>query len=71
MEKDAFTKKIGKRISKIRDEKGLTQVDLAKKCGKKKQSISRLELGDINATAFYLYEVATALKVPMKELVDI
>jgi putative transcriptional regulator len=71
MEKTTFTKKLGKRITKIREEKKLTQVQLAKLCKKPKQNINRLEAGTINPTAYFLYELSIALKVPIVELLEI
>jgi transcriptional regulator with XRE-family HTH domain len=71
MEKTTFTKKLGKRITKIREEKKLTQVQLAKLCKKPKQNINRLEAGTINPTAYFLYELSIALKVPIIELLEI
>ena len=70
MEKDTFIKKLGKHISEIREEKELTQVQLAKLCKKHKQNINRLEAGAMNPSAYYLYELSKALKVPMSNLLD-
>ncbi|MBK6984339.1 MAG: helix-turn-helix transcriptional regulator [Bacteroidetes bacterium] len=70
MEKTTFTKKLGKRISKLREERKLSQVDLARLCNKPKQNINRLEAGAINPTAFYLHELSNALKVPIETLFD-
>ena len=71
MEKTTFTKKLGKRIARIREEKKLTQVQLAKLCKKPKQNINRLEAGTINPTAYFLYELSIALKVPIVDLLEI
>ncbi|MCD6019564.1 MAG: helix-turn-helix domain protein [Bacteroidetes bacterium] len=70
VEKDAFVKRLGENIAAIRIEKKITQVKLAQLCKKQKQSISRLEAGQINPTAFYLHELAIALKVPVVKLFD-
>jgi transcriptional regulator with XRE-family HTH domain len=70
MEKTVFTKKLGKNIAKLREEQEMTQVQLAKKCNKHKQNINRLETGEINPTAFYLHEIAMALKVPTTKLFE-
>lgn len=71
MEKTTFTKKLGKRITKIREDKNLTQVQLAKLCKKPKQNINRLETGLINPTAYFLHELSIALKVPLTELLEL
>jgi len=70
MEKKDFIQKLGQRIITLREQKGWSQAELARNCFKDRQSIERLENGKINPSAFYLYEVASALNVSMKELID-
>ncbi len=68
MVKDAFLKKLGKNITRLREEAGLTQLELALRCDKDKQSLNRVEKGRVNPSAFYLYQIARELNVPVKEL---
>jgi transcriptional regulator with XRE-family HTH domain len=68
--KEAFLKKLGKNIVRLREKAGLSQTELALRCDKDRQNLNRLEKGRINASAFYLSEIATELKVPLKELFD-
>jgi len=70
MQKAVFLKKLGQRIVSIRVAKGMTQTDLANKCFKERQSIERVENGKTNPTAYYLNELAVALDVPLKEMLD-
>ena len=49
-------------------EKKLSQSDLARLTDKDRQSIHRLEKGEINPSIFYLSEVADAFKIPVSEL---
>lgn len=70
MDKKVFQKKLGNQIVKIRTKKGISQSDLARACDKDRQSIERLESGNINASAYYLYEVAQGLKVSIKDIFD-
>jgi putative transcriptional regulator len=63
MEKEILLKNLGERIRKIREEKGITQKELAYSISKDQQSIQRLETGRINPSIFYLYEVASGLDV--------
>lgn len=70
MEKEVFTKRLGQNIAKVRTEMKMTQEKLAKASKKQKQSISRLELGQMNPSAYYLHEIAKALKVPITKLID-
>jgi putative transcriptional regulator len=70
MKKDEFLKKLGKRVIKIRTQKGWSQSELARNCDKDRQSIERLENGKINPSAYYLKEIAIGLDVPLRELFD-
>ncbi len=70
MRKDRFLLKLGQRIVALRKEKGWSQRDLAFECGKEPQSITRIENGQTNPTAFYLKTIADALGVTLSELVN-
>lgn len=71
MEKDIFTKKLGKRIASVREEKELTQVQLGKLVKQPKQNIYRLEIGQYTPSAYFVFQVARALKVPIGELMEL
>jgi transcriptional regulator with XRE-family HTH domain len=62
-------KLVGRNIKRIRQEKGLTQEQLAEISGFSQQYISGLEQGQRNPTIVSLYELATALGVSHMELV--
>jgi putative transcriptional regulator len=68
--KSNFLKNLGKRISLLREKNGLNQSELALECEKDRQSINRLEKGNINPSIFYLYQISKALKVSLPELLD-
>lgn len=68
MEKSVLLKKLGNRITSLRAEKKLSQSDLARLTNKDRQSIHRLEKGQINPSLFYLSEVADALKISVGDL---
>jgi len=71
MEKQVFNKKLAKQIAKYRQERKLTHGQLAKLCGnKQKQAIQRLETGAITPSAYFVFEIAKALKVPVGELMS-
>lgn len=59
----------GQRIEQRRLELGLTQWDLARLVGVKQATISRLEANQQNATINLLARVATALQLPLTEIV--
>jgi len=71
MNKEELLKEIGERIRVIRNQKGLTQKQLAHLIGKDQQSIHRLETGNINPSFIYLYEIAQGLEVSLQEIVNI
>jgi transcriptional regulator with XRE-family HTH domain len=60
-------KLVGRNVKRIRQEKDLTQEQLAERCGFSQQYISGL--GRRNPTIVTIYELATALGVGHMELV--
>jgi transcriptional regulator with XRE-family HTH domain len=62
-------KLVGRNVKRIRQEKGLTQEQLAELTGFSQQYLSGLEQGRRNPTIVSLYELATALGVSHMELV--
>ena len=62
-------KLVGRNVSRIRREKGLTQEQLADTSGYSQQYISSLERGRRNPTVITLFELAKALGVSHVELV--
>jgi len=62
-------KLVGWNVKRIRQEKCLTQEELAELSGFSQQYISGLEQGQRNPTIVSLYELATALGVSHMELV--
>ena len=67
-DKDIFLKNIGASIRSVRTNKGMTQSELAHNIGKDQQSIQRLEAGNINATLYYLSQIATGLDMSFEDL---
>lgn len=66
--KEILLVELGKYVRKIREEKGLSQTELANIIGKDQPSIQRLEAGNINPSFFYLYEIADGLGIKIYEL---
>jgi transcriptional regulator with XRE-family HTH domain len=60
--------KLGERVKAIRDGKGMSLEDVAKKIGKDRQSIHKLEKGDFNPTYIYLQNICKGLDIEMTEL---
>jgi len=73
VEKSDLLRITGKRIQELREQKGLTQVDLAGKIQGEfdTTNVSRIEAGRTNPTLYTLHRIAEALEVPLKELMDI
>ena len=71
MNKDIFTKRLGKQVAKIRKERGLTQAELGKLLKKSKQDIHRLEIGAVTPNSYFVYLIAKALKVSGGDLIDL
>jgi transcriptional regulator with XRE-family HTH domain len=66
---DDFLIKIGVRIRELRQQKGLTQMELAFMCNDQDYSqINRVELGKVNFSVSYLSLVAKALNINPSEL---
>lgn len=61
---------LGAHIATKRKAVGLSQAELALQCDKDQQNIQRLEKGRMNPTAYYLWELAQALNIPVKDLLD-
>jgi transcriptional regulator with XRE-family HTH domain len=62
-------KLVGRNVKRIRQDKGLTQEELAERSGFSQQYTSGLEQGRRNPTIVSIYELATALGVSHMELV--
>ncbi|HEY0012114.1 MAG TPA: helix-turn-helix transcriptional regulator [Allosphingosinicella sp.] len=62
-------KLVGRNAARIRNERGLTQEQLAERCGLSQQYLSGLERGRRNPTIVTLYEIAAALEVSHVDLV--
>ena len=71
MAKSAFLLKLGKRITSLRKERGMTQEDLEEASGKMKNTISNLERGLYDVKISTLISVAKALDVSLSDLVNV
>lgn len=59
----------GKNLKRIREEKGVSQEDLAKHIHICRESVSKWETGKVSPQVKWLYEIARFLKVNPEELV--
>ena len=67
---DKYTK-IGQFIKRMREEKNMTQEELASKIGVKAASLSLYESGDRNPDLYKLELIAKALDVPVATILDV
>lgn len=65
-----YKKLFGESLKRIRESKGLSQIDLASLCYMEKSSISRLENGRTNATLTTIIVLSSALEIHPKEFFD-
>jgi putative transcriptional regulator len=66
--KEIFLKQLGEHIREVRLKKNITQFDLASSISKDRQSLQRVESGNINSSIYYLYELAEGLDISLEEL---
>lgn len=58
----------GERVRHVRQERGLTQVELAESAGVDRKTISRIENSRFSPSLINVYAIAEALDVDAKEL---
>lgn len=61
---------LGKRIKKLREEKGLSIRELARKSNLSPASIIEIEKGERNFRFTTLYEISNGLSLELDELID-
>ena len=64
-------KSLGERIRKLRNEKGISQEELANEADIPLSQIGRIERGETNPTISSLFVISQALDIDLKNLVDI
>ena len=68
MKVTTVSKRIGRRIRQIREEKGITQEDLAGEAGLNRAYVGYIERGERNPSTSTLEKIAKSLKVALKDL---
>lgn len=71
MQKQEFTKRLGKRLAQLRKARGMSQADLALEILKDRQVIDRYEQGRVTISSYNAYVIAKALGVTLAELYDV
>ncbi len=68
MNRDGLVVAVGRRISRLRGERGITLSGLAEIAGISKSTLFAIESGESNPTISTLWAIADALNVPFEEL---
>ena len=71
MKKEIVLIRIGMKIKEIREDKNISQQDLAAACNFEKSNMSRIEVGRTNLTIGTLLKICDALNVKLGEIIDI
>ena len=68
--KKELNKKIGQRTIAMRQQRGWSQLDLARASFKDRQAIHKLENGNVNHTIYTLWEISKAFNVSLRDFLD-
>lgn len=71
MDKNKVLTSIGFKIKQLREERNITQQDLAAACNFEKSNMSRIESGRTNFTIGTLLKICEVLKVKLVDTVDV
>ncbi|GHU79782.1 hypothetical protein FACS1894145_4670 [Bacteroidia bacterium] len=71
MKKEIVLIRIGMKIKELREDKNISQQDLAAACNFEKSNMSRIEAGRTNLTIGTLLKISEALKVRLNDMIDI
>lgn len=70
MTKQEIQIKLGERIIRLRQEKGLKQIELADKLDIEDSALRRIEKGKTNTTIWMMQKICDALEISLPELVN-
>lgn len=70
MEKVEFQIALGKRIRQLREEKNLSQAELAALCNFEKSNMNRIESGKTCPSSFTLYKISASLEVKLSSITN-
>jgi transcriptional regulator with XRE-family HTH domain len=71
MNKEETLKKIGLKIKELREEKNISQQELAYRCEFEKSNMNRIEKGKTNLTIGTLLKICEALNVKLSDIVNL
>ncbi|WP_415581525.1 helix-turn-helix domain-containing protein [Flavobacterium longum] len=68
MNKKEFQIALGNRIRQLREQKNISQTELANLCDIERTNMNRIEAGNTNPSSFLLYTIASKLQIEASEL---
>ncbi len=68
--RDIFITNFGVHIRQLREKKNMSQQDLANDCNMSKRQIGRIERGEINTSLGTIVNIANALDIEPKDLLN-
>lgn len=71
MKDEVYLKKLGKKIAKLRESKGISQRGMAKKLDTSNTYMRAVEAGDVNISINGLRKIAAEFEITISELVAV
>lgn len=71
MKDEIYLKKLGKKIVQLREEKDISQRELARRIKTNNTQIRRIETGAVNSSINMLRKIAKEFEITVGQLVDI
>ena len=70
IQRERLLRKVGRRVAKLREERGITQEELAVRLRVDDRYVRRIEAGEVNVSLWYLARIANVLRVQMGAFFD-
>ena len=69
--KEQLSLKIGEQIKHYRQQLGISQAELARRCDKDKQHMELIENGKISPNIYTIYIISKALEIELNQLLNL
>ena len=69
--KEQLSLKIGEQIKHFRQQLGISQAELARRCDKDKQHMGLIENGKVSPNIYTIYIISKGLEIELKQLMDL
>jgi transcriptional regulator with XRE-family HTH domain len=71
LSKEQLSHKIGVRIKYYRNQLGISQAELSRRCDKDKQHIELIENGKVSPNIYTIYIISKALETELNQLMEL